>query len=176
MRIISVSVLKITRWRAEGGIPSTVQKCVVIAAPHTSNFDFPIMLMVSFALKINMHWMGKESLFRFPFYGIMTWLGGIPVNRNSSHNMVENSSQMILSAKKDFRLALSPEGTRKTVFRWKTGFYYIALGARVPIVLGYIDYPSKRCGIAKVFFPTGDSVADIEKIQAVYSPYKGKNF
>lgn len=175
MRVISILVLKIAGWKAEGEISHTVQKCVVIAAPHTSNFDFPIMLMVAFALKIDVHWMGKNSLFKFPLHGVMTWLGGIPVDRTSSHNMVESSSQMILSAKKEFRLALSPEGTRKAVFRWKTGFYFIALEARVPIVLGYIDYPSRRCGIGKVFYPTGDIKVDIEKIQVFYTHYKGRN-
>jgi len=129
------------------------------------------MFMAALLLKVNARWMGKHTLFRFPFEGLMKFLGGIPVNREHSSNMVKTSSEEIVTAQGEFRLALAPEGTRKKVSRWKTGFYYIAVTAQVPIVLGYIDYRTKRCGVGKIVTPTGDIHADMAVIQAFYSPF-----
>lgn len=148
---------------------------VFIAAPHTSNWDLPYTLMVAFALRLNIYWMGKESLFKPPFRSIMMWLGGIPVRRESSNNLVTASVQAILEAKGPLQLIVPPEGTRNKTRYWKTGFYYIAMGAKVPIVMAYMDYSRKISGLGPVFEPTGDIEADMLAIKAFYAPFKGKN-
>jgi 1-acyl-sn-glycerol-3-phosphate acyltransferase len=119
--------------------------------------------------------MGKESIFKPPFRGLMRWLGGISVNRETSTNMVAASVQAIAQADHRVQLVVPPEGTRSQVRYWKTGFYYIALGAQVPIVLAYMDYGRKVAGLGPVFYPTGDIEADMRSIQAFYAPFKGKN-
>lgn len=174
LRAISRLAYMVSRWSAVGEIPPTLEKCIVIAAPHTSNWDFPLMLMAALQLRVNVRWMGKHTLFVFPWGSFMKFLGGIPIDRTRSHNVVQVSAEELLTANGIRRLAITPEGTRKKVARWKTGFYYIALQARVPIVLGFIDYRTKRCGVGKIFYPTGDIVADMEAIQAFYAPFKGK--
>jgi 1-acyl-sn-glycerol-3-phosphate acyltransferase len=148
---------------------------VLIAAPHTSNWDLPYTLMVAFALRLNVYWMGKQSLFKAPFRGVMLWLGGIPIQRESSNNVVEASITAIQNADGPVQLIVPPEGTRSKARYWKTGFYYIALGANVPIVMAYMDYARKESGLGPVFEPTGNIEADMVTIQAFYAPFKGKN-
>jgi 1-acyl-sn-glycerol-3-phosphate acyltransferase len=148
---------------------------VLIAAPHTSNWDLPYTLMVAFALRLNIYWMGKQSIFSFPFGGLMKWLGGIPVNREQSNNLVNASAQAISDAQGSLQLVVPPEGTRSKTRYWKTGFYYIALGAQVPIVMAYMDYGRKRSGLGPVFQPTGNIEQDMLAIKAFYAPFKGKN-
>ena len=113
---------------------------MLIAAPHTSNWDLPYTLMVAFALRLNIYWMGKHSLFRPPFGAVMRWLGGIAVDRGRSTNLVTASAQAIQAADGPLQLVVPPEGTRGRTRHWKTGFYFIALEARVPIVMAYMDY------------------------------------
>ncbi len=175
LRAFSIAFLKHTGWKIEGSLPPGGQKCVLIAAPHTSNWDLPYTLMVAFALRLNIYWMGKAQIFRPPFRGLMMWLGGIPVTRESSNNLVAASAEAIKAANGPLQLVVPPEGTRSKVRYWKSGFYYIALGAGVPIVLGYMDFERKISGLGPVFQPTGDLQADMAKIQAFYAPYKGKN-
>ena len=119
-------------------------------------------------------YLGKAEVFKPPFGFIFRWLGGVPVERSEHHNLVEQVVKMF-DEHETFILALSPEGTRAYVPKWKTGFYYIALGAQVPIVLGYIDFPKKTAGIGPVFYPTGDIDKDIETIKDFYRPIKGKH-
>lgn len=170
-RFVSIVILWICGWRADGKIPSSVKKCVVIAAPHTTNWDFPIMLMTAFVLNVNVFWMGKHTLFRPPFGGVMKWLGGIPVDRRVRHDTVVTTIEIFRSTDSEFRLAIAPEGTRTRGGTWKTGFYHIADGAGVPIVLATINYHRKTCGIREVFFPTGDATTDIKKIKEKYAQY-----
>jgi 1-acyl-sn-glycerol-3-phosphate acyltransferase len=148
---------------------------VLIAAPHTSNWDLPYTLMVAFVLRLNIYWMGKEQLFKAPFGGIMRWLGGIPVNRQSANNLVASAVASIKAADGPLQLVVPPEGTRSKVRYWKSGFYYIAAGAGVPIVLAFMDYERKISGLGPVFYPTGDLQADMLRIQAFYAPFRGKN-
>ena len=164
--------LKILGWRVEGEIPD-IKKFVIIAAPHTSNWDFPITLAVTFVLKMKIYWMGKHVMFRWPFHGLLRWLGGIPIDRSRSHNVVEQSVQTF-NAHEKLIMVIPPEGTRKKVSYWKTGFYHIAKGAGVPIVLGFLDYRRKAGGIGPTFFPTGDIEADMRQIQAFYTTITGK--
>ena len=175
LRGFSIAFLRLTGWKIEGSLPPDGQKSVLIAAPHTSNWDLPYTLMVAFALRLRIYWMGKEQIFKPPFRGLMMWLGGIPVQRESANNLVAASVQAIQAADGPLQLVVPPEGTRSKVRYWKTGFYYIATGAGVPIVLAYMDYERKLSGLGPVFHPSGDLQADMARIQAFYAPFKGKN-
>jgi 1-acyl-sn-glycerol-3-phosphate acyltransferase len=175
LRAGSVAFLKLTGWKIEGSLPPEASKSVFIAAPHTSNWDLPYTLMVAFALRLNVHWMGKSSIFQWPFGGIMRWLGGIAVNREQSTNLVAASAQAIQDADGPLQLIVPPEGTRSKAIYWKTGFYYIALTAKVPIVMAYMDFSQKRSGLGPLFHPSGDIEKDMIAIKAFYAPFKGKN-
>ncbi len=172
MRWISLIILKIMGWNIEGRLPD-IPRFVLIAAPHTSNWDFPITIFVAFALKAKIYWMGKEAIFRWPFRNFFRWLGGIPIDRSKSNNIVEQMIQKFAGSEK-LIITIPPSGTRKKVIKWKTGFYYIAVGANVPIVLGFLDYKRKIGGIGPVFFPTGDIDADMREMRAYYADMKGK--
>jgi len=175
LRALSVRYLQWTGWQVRGALAPEASKSVFIAAPHTSNWDLPYTLMVAFALRLNIYWMGKASLFRFPFGALMRWLGGIPVDRSRSNNLVAASAAAILQAHGALQLIVPPEGTRARVRQWKTGFYHIACEARVPIVMAYMDYSRKISGLGPLFHPSGDIDADMRAIKAFYAPFKGKN-
>jgi 1-acyl-sn-glycerol-3-phosphate acyltransferase len=175
LRVLSKVFLKLAGWKITGSLPPDAKKSVLIAAPHTSNWDLPYTLMVCFVLGLKVYWMGKQQLFKPPFRGVMMWLGGLPVNREQSNNLVAASSEAIMNADGPLQLIVPPEGTRSGVRRWKTGFYYIALGAQVPIVMAFMDYEKKISGLGPAFYPSGDIDADMLKIKAFYAPFKGKN-
>ena len=175
LRAGSRAFLKLKGWTVEGQLPPEAAKSVFIAAPHTSNWDLPYTLMVAFALRLNICWMGKDSLFRWPFGPVMRWLGGIAVDRDKSSNLVAASAQAIVRADGPLQLVVPPEGTRGKTRQWKTGFYFIALQAKVPIVLAYMDYQRKVSGLGPLFTPTGDVEADMAVIKRFYAPIKGRN-
>src|SRR5262249_19738484 len=166
MLSLAFSILKIFGWRLEGRLPD-VDKHVVIAAPHTSNWDLPVLLSVAFALRVKACWLGKHTLFRWPYGFLFRWMGGIPVYRSASHNMVAQSVEMFRNSE-SLILTIPPEGTRGKVSHWKTGFYYIALGAETPIAMAFIDYKRKASGIGPTLYPTGDIEADMEIIRNFY--------
>lgn len=168
-------LLKRLGWTLEGAMPEGVHQSVVIAAPHTSNWDFPYTLLASFALNMRIHWIGKHQLFRFPFGPVMRWLGGIPVNRESSNNTVDYCVSLLLDAPGNLHIVIPPEGTRSKVNYWKTGFYYVALGAKVPVIPGYLDFGKKRLGLGPPFVLTGDLEADMQHIKDFYANFSGKN-
>ncbi len=172
LRWFSIVALKITGWRAQGPLPP-IPKFVLVGAPHTSNWDLPYTLFIIFVLRGKIYWLGKESLFRPPFKGFFKWLGGIPIDRFKSKNVV---AQTILqfNQNKTMILAIAPEGTRSRVKRWKTGFYHIAKGANVPIALGFLDYRRKAGGIGPVIYPTGNIDADMQTIRDFYDGITGK--
>ncbi len=176
LRALSLGFLRLTGWTLAGQLPADQPKCVLIAAPHTSNWDLPYTLMVAFSLRINIYWMGKAQLFRGPFGPVMRWLGGIAVDRLQSTNLVAASARAIREADGPLCLVVPPEGTRSKTRQWKTGFYWIAHEAGVPIVMAYMDYPRKLSGLGPVFTPTGDIDADMVQIKAYYAQYKGKNW
>jgi 1-acyl-sn-glycerol-3-phosphate acyltransferase len=153
-------------WTEERMIP-VERKFVVIAAPHTSNWDFLYFLGLADKLDIPLSFMGKSSLFRWPFGKLMREMGGIPVDRSRSTNMVD---QMIaeFKARDTFMLTIAPEGTRGKVRQWKTGFYHIAMGAGVPMVCGLMDYARKRGGLGPAIWPTGDYEKDMAKVAEYY--------
>ncbi len=175
LRGLSIVYLRLAGWKVDGSLPPQAAKSVLIAAPHTSNWDLPYTLMVAFVLRLDVYWMGKETIFRPPFRGVMLWLGGIPVRRESSNNMVAASVEAMNAADGPLQLIVPPEGTRSKARYWKTGFYYIATGAQVPIVMAYLDYGRKVGGLGPMFFPTGDIDADMAQIKAFYAPFQGKN-
>ena len=175
LRAVSIGFLRLTGWTLDGQAPAGHPKCVLIAAPHTSNWDLPYTLMVAFALRMNIHWMGKRQIFRWPFGGLMRWLGGIAVDRSQSTNLVAASAKALRDAEGSVHLVIPPEGTRSQTRHWKTGFYWIAHEAGVPIVLAYMDYERKLSGLGPVFTPTGDIERDMLEIKAFYAPFKGRN-
>jgi 1-acyl-sn-glycerol-3-phosphate acyltransferase len=163
----------LTGWTVEGEAPAS-RKFVIIAAPHTSNWDFPLTLMVCFSLEIKVYWMGKASLFPPVMGSVMRWLGGIAVDRSRQGNLVQSTIDAF-NQSAELIIIVPPEGTRAKVTQWKTGFYYIAQGAGLPIALGYMDYAKKIAGVETLFHPTGNIEVDLPKIQAFYSDISGKN-
>jgi 1-acyl-sn-glycerol-3-phosphate acyltransferase len=154
-------------WRIEGTLPD-VPKMLVIGAPHSSNWDFVIGIAAVFALRLDIRFLGKAELFRWPLGGLMRWFGGTPVDRSSPEGVVEETISHI-KASPGFLLSMAPEGTRKPVDRWKTGFYRIALAAGIPIVAGYFDNARKRIGFGPVFHATGNTDAEIATMQKFYA-------
>ncbi len=170
-RALGRSVLAVLGWRVTGVFPNE-PKLVLIGAPHTSNWDFVIGLAAAFSLRLGFSWVGKHVLFRPPAHWLFRWLGGVPVDRRASHGFVQ---QMVaeFESRSQFLLALAPEGTRKAVARWKTGFYHIAHGARVPIVIVTFDKARKAIHVGPVVTPSGDLSADLDRILALYAERLG---
>jgi len=166
-------ILSLAGWRTEGRLPP-IPKFVLVGAPHTSNWDLPFTLLTAFALRARIHWLGKTAIFRWPFKGFFQWLGGIPVERSRSDHLVEQSVQQFQRTDQ-LILTIAPAGTRRHVIQWKSGFYHIARGAGVPIVLGFLDYRRKVGGIGPVVYPTGNLAADMKTIRAFYDGVTGKN-
>jgi 1-acyl-sn-glycerol-3-phosphate acyltransferase len=171
LRFLAILILRLVGWTSIGSKVS-VPKYVLIGAPHTSNWDFPLMLLVVLELRLQLFWMGKHTLFPFPFSGIMKWLGGIPINRTKSHNVVSDIVGQFKG--NDYLVVLvPPEGTRRKVSEWKTGFYHIANNAGVPILMGYVDAAKKEAGFADFFYPTGELESDMKEIRSFYAQKKG---
>jgi 1-acyl-sn-glycerol-3-phosphate acyltransferase len=170
----SVTFLRLKGWRLQGELPAHTPKSVLIAAPHTSNWDLPYTLMVAFALRLNVQWMGKASIFRWPFGGVMRWLGGMAVDRSKSTNMVAAAAASLVQAPGAMQLIVPPEGTRGRTRHWKTGFYFIAQQAQVPIILAFLDYERRVGGLGPVFVPTSDVESDLLAIKRFYAPIKGR--
>lgn len=173
MRWISVGILRLMGWRIDS-TAADVKKCVLIAAPHTSNWDFPIALLLCFALRLDVYWMGKSSLFPPVLGAVMRWLGGIPVDRSQAGNLVQATVEAF-SKNEQLLVIVPPEGTRNKVTRWKTGFYYIAVGAQVPLGLAYVDFKEKIGGVGQLFYPCGNIEEDMILIQQFYAGFSGKN-
>lgn len=170
--IIGRSALRLLDWSIEGVIPDT-PRLVIIAAPHTSNWDFVVGIAAKFALRLKVLWLGKDSLFRGPMGALMRSLGGVPVDRSSPNAVV---SQMVDKFARHDRLflALAPEGTRKKVERWRTGFYHIAHGARVPILPVALNWGARAIQIGLPFTTTGDLEADVAELQHRFAGVAGR--
>lgn len=162
-------MLKAAGWRIEGALPP-LDKFVVIGAHHTSNWDFMLFLAAKFVLRLNARWFAKHTLFRRPFGGLLRRWGGIPIQRHLKLNTVEQAVQAFRDSR-EMILIISPEGTRKKVERWKMGFYHIARGAEVPVVLAALDYGNRRIVIGEPFRPSGDEAADLQRMLAFYRPF-----
>lgn len=173
LRIIAIGLLKLSGWKAVGR-PLENARFVLIGAPHTSNWDFVLMLLVILKLRMRIYWMGKNSLFPFPVAGLMKWLGGIPVDRNRHQNLVEHTVRQY-HENPELVVLIPPEGTRSRVKEWKTGFYHIAVNAGVPVLMGYIDAAKKEAGLADFFHPSGEIETDLPAIRAFYADKQGIN-
>lgn len=165
---------KMKGWKVGGTIPPGIKKCVVIAAPHTSNWDFVYALATYQILNLPINYLAKKELFKFPLKGLLKATGGIPVIRSKSQNLVESIVEKFNQSEQLY-LMIPAEGTRKWVEKWKSGFYYAALGANVPILMGYLDYKNKESGFGPVLYPSGDIEKDLAVIREFYSKMTGKN-
>lgn len=172
-RISKFIFTTILGWKVVNNFPQDLKKYVVIAAPHTSWQDFPIGVLARNCTGVKINFIGKDSLFKGPFGFIFKSLGGTPVDRSKSNNLVD-AIVKIFNSKNEFRLALSPEGTRKKVEKWKTGFYYIAKGANVPIVMATLDFGRKQVLISEPYYPTDNKEKDFEYFHSFYENVKGK--
>jgi 1-acyl-sn-glycerol-3-phosphate acyltransferase len=164
-------LLNCAGWRVVG-TPPAVPRCVIVFAPHTSNWDFPLLLLARSALGLRASYMGKHTLFRPPFGWLFRRLGGIPVRRDEAHHLVSQITAEF-RARDHLWLAMAPEGTRAKTDHWKSGFYRIALAAAVPVLLSFIDASRKECGVGQLFYPTGDVERDLEVIRAFYADKRG---
>lgn len=164
---IATALLRLTGWAPEGKLPD-VPKAVVIAAPHTSNWDGYYIILMGFALGVKFAWIGKDSLFRWPLGGLLRRLNGIPIDRSGNLDLVAQLAREF-ERRDELLLAIAPEGTRGLRPFWRSGFYHIARTAKVPIVMGYLDYGRKRGGLGPILHPSGDPIADMEQLRAFYS-------
>ena len=169
---VARALVRITGWTLVDNRPP-VKKYILIGAPHTTNWDLYTALVIMLGLGIRPRWVGKESLFKGWRGPIMRFLGGIPVKRGVSQNFVAQTVEKI-NASDELVITIAPEGTRKRADYWKSGFYYIALGANVPIAMGFVDYPTKTCGVGGYFTPTGDIEADMKILADFYAGIHGK--
>jgi len=157
---------KIFKFRIKGEFPFD-KKLVVLVFPHTSNWDFVLLVLCAWHFDLRLQWLGKHTIFKKPFGGFMRALGGVPVDRRSSHNLVDQLKAEYENCEV-FHLAIPPAGTRGYRDYWKSGFYHVAVGANVPLVFGFLDYARKEGGIGGVINLTGDVKADMDEIRKFY--------
>ncbi|WP_304166992.1 1-acyl-sn-glycerol-3-phosphate acyltransferase [Phenylobacterium aquaticum] len=173
VRGLCLAFLKLSGWKIQGDWPDC-PKAVLVAAPHTSNWDGVYMLAAAGFYRIRLRWMGKKSLTTGPFGGVVKWLGCVPIDRSASHDVARAMSRAF-AAEDRMILAIPPEGTRGLVREWKSGFYHIARLAQVPIIISVLDYGSRTLRIHAVFQPGGDYEADLKLIQACYVGVQGRH-
>lgn len=179
MKWLATHIFKWLGWKAVGELPQRIDKFVLIVAPHTSNWDLLYGLCVVFIKRIPAKFAIKKEVMFFPLGPILKWLGAIPIDRSLKNRSSHKHSQvdMMIQMLEEHRrlvLTIAPEGTRKYARRWKTGFYHIAINAKVPIVLGFIDYAKKEAGMGPIFYPTGNIDQDMPQIQAFYKDKTAK--
>ncbi|MEM6414312.1 MAG: 1-acyl-sn-glycerol-3-phosphate acyltransferase [Pseudomonadota bacterium] len=172
-RWICYLFMKIAGWRFVGDWPADVPKAVLVAAPHTSNWDGIYMLASAGYYRTPLQWMGKKELTEGPFGGFVKWLGCVPIDRSGNNDMVSQMADAF-RASDEMILAVPPEGTRAKTRKWKSGFYYIAATADVPLILTVLDFGSKTVRVAGTFKPMGDFDQDLPKIKEVYNGARGK--
>lgn len=172
MRALANLLLRIGGWRVEGK-PPAARKYVLIAAPHTSNWDFIWVLAFGFHYGIKIRWVGKHTLFRWPYGWFMRMLGGVPVWRDRRQNFVKQMADALVAAD-SMCLVVPVEGTRGYVDHWKSGFYHIARTAGVPIVMSFLDYSRKVGGIGPTLEPTGNVRHDMDILRSFYAGKIGK--
>lgn len=165
---------KITGWRLHSSIPPEVRQAMMIAAPHTSNWDFMYARAAFFLMRRNVRFTVKKEWTDIPLLGkLMLSLGALPIDRSKNNSMVEAMTELFQQYP-DLIILITPEGTRKYQPRWRRGYYHVALAAHVPILLGFLDYSRKEAGVGPVIHPTGNYEQDEEKIKAFYRTKKGR--
>lgn len=157
----------IANWKITGDIPPQ-KSCVVIAVPHQKWYDMPMTLIMFFMCNWKVYWLGKKEIFRFPFGFFFRWLGGIPIDRSKKNNFVEQATDFY-KTEKNLMLVIPPQGTRKEGAPWKTGFWHIAKSAKVPVLLGHINYHQKTASIIGEFTPGENVRNDIKRIKKKYT-------
>ena len=173
MRLIVRFFFWLFGWKIDKHSPKGVKKCVVAVGPHTSNWDFIIGKMAFISFGVNAKFLIKKSLFFFPLGFFMKRMGGIPVDRSKANNLTSKAKELFETNENLF-LVFTPEGTRSYNPNWKKGFYYIAVEAKVPIYIAYIDYKNKMGGFHSLFEPTGDLKKDILEIKKTLAQFSGK--
>ncbi|OYY90288.1 MAG: hypothetical protein B7Y45_08315 [Sphingomonas sp. 28-66-16] len=165
--------LRLAGWTIDGDWPA-IDRAVLLAAPHTSNWDGVIMLAAAGHYRIRLRWMGKKSLTTGPFGWLVRWAGCVPIDRSASNDVVRAMTAAFAAAP-ELILAIPPEGTRGLTREWKSGFYHIAVAAGVPIIVTVLDYGTKTIRIANVFAPTGDYATDLPRLRGYYRAAQGRN-
>ncbi len=173
LQILSKIILKLIGWRANVTLPQE-KKYVLIGAPHTSNWDLPIAMLCFWSVSTSLTWIGKKQLFVGPLGIILRTMGGIPVDRSIRTGFIEQMVQQF-NNRDEMILGLTPEGTRSKTEHWKTGFYYIALQAKIPICLAYVDFPNKTIGFGEMLQASGDIEKDFKIIRNFYRSKQGKH-
>jgi 1-acyl-sn-glycerol-3-phosphate acyltransferase len=177
---IAKMVFWIFGWTLDDHLKNDFKRCVMIAAPHTSNWDLVFARSAFTLMNIPIRFTVKREWLRFPFKGIMLALGAIGIDRSAKKpgdprpSMTEAMIELF-EKNKELVVMVTPEGTRKKVTKWKTGFYHVAVGAKVPIALGYLDYKNRIAGVNKVIYPTGDLQKDMQEIMDYYKNIQGKH-
>jgi 1-acyl-sn-glycerol-3-phosphate acyltransferase len=166
-RLLSRFIYAITGWKVVGKEFSKIKRCIVVMAPHTSNWDFILGRLGYSALGMEVHFLIKKESFRFPWGYFVKAIGGIPVDRKHSGNVVSSITEMFRQ-REHLILTITPEGTRSLNMNWKKGFYQIALQANIPLLLGFLDYKKKEAGFGRIFIPTGDYEQDLAEIETFY--------
>lgn len=164
-------MLRLSGWRVDGELPAGLKQAIIIGAPHTSNWDFPLAMAAMFVRQWPFYWVGKHTLFAGPAGPMMRFLGGLALDRSQASNTVQAYAQLF-EQHPELMIMIAPEGTRKAS-PWRTGFYHIAHSAKVPIVLGYIDKGSKTLGLGQVLYPSGDYQADQQQLVDFYQQQQG---
>lgn len=173
-KLSKLILITILRWKIIGLFPENLNKYVVIAAPHTSWLDLPLGLLIRSFSFYKIHFVAKNNLFKFPYGIFFRWVGGFPIDRTKSNNKVQSLIDKF-HENKIFILAISPEGTRKKTNKWKTGYYYIAKGAGVPIVKIALDFKNKQILIDSPFYPTDNSEKDLKEIKKYFKGISGRH-
>jgi 1-acyl-sn-glycerol-3-phosphate acyltransferase len=171
MRWVGRTVLALMRFRVEGAVPD-LPKFVIAVAPHTSNWDFVVGAAAMFALDLRLAFIGKHTLFRGPFAGVLRWMGGIPVDRSSTHGVVGESVAAFAHMERRI-LVIAPEGTRRKVARFKSGFLHIARGAHVPVMYAALDWGERVVRLGPTVDPGDDLEAARERAEAYFAPIRG---
>lgn len=174
MTTFFIFLFKLNGWKIVGTVPDDIKKAVVIAAPHTSNWDFVYALAIFKMLKLQVRYLIKKELYRFPLSILIKNTGGIPVERSKKQNLIEQIIQKF-SENEKLLVAIPAEGTRKRVGKWKSGFYYAALGAGVPVLPGYLDFKKKEGGFGPAIYLTGNKEDDLATLRAFYADKTGKH-
>ncbi len=171
-KYLSKKILQLAGWKLNIVLPEE-RKFVLIGAPHTSNWDFPLALLAFWTIDLKFYWVGKKQIFWGPLHYLFTYLGGIPVDRSSSKGLIQQIANKIEQTH-EIAVAIAPEGTRSKTDNWKSGFYHLAVSAKVPICLAYIDFSNHTLGFEQVLYPTGNIDEDMKIIADFYKNIKGK--
>ncbi|HOY32169.1 MAG TPA: 1-acyl-sn-glycerol-3-phosphate acyltransferase [Bacteroidales bacterium] len=168
MSRLSRFILKLFGWKPVYRMPANIGNCILLVAPHTSFWDFPIGRLSAYAYKLKVNFLIKKEYFHFPIRHFLMWIGGIPVDREHGSNVARHVVDVFKNSA-NLCLVITPEGTRKYTEHWKKGYYFIATAAQIPIVLCYVDYKEKVCCVSDVvIYPGGNYEKDFETIKQFY--------